>query len=105
MITNKLCFVISVISQMSDINVRVAEMIYDTFNPFIRSHFSDRSGIENVKSVEMLQDSLIKALRTLVSKSAPGDVSRFTKLLLKLPDLRTLNNMHSEKLLSFRIDA
>lgn len=53
----------------------------------------------------MLQDSLIKALRTLVSKSAPGDVSRFTKLLLKLPDLRTLNNMHSEKLLSFRIDA
>ncbi|KAM9457805.1 nuclear receptor subfamily 1 group D member 1 [Clarias gariepinus] len=66
---------------------------------------TDRSGIENVKSVEMLQDSLIKALRTLVSKSAPGDVSRFTKLLLKLPDLRTLNNMHSEKLLSFRIDA
>lgn len=53
----------------------------------------------------MLQDSLIKALRTLVSKSAPGDVSRFTKLLLKLPDLRTLNNMHSEKLLSFRIDV
>ncbi|KAF7698021.1 nuclear receptor subfamily 1 group D member 1 [Silurus meridionalis] len=66
---------------------------------------TDRSGIENVKSVEMLQDGLIKALRTLVSKSAPGDVSRFTKLLLKLPDLRTLNNMHSEKLLSFRIDA
>lgn len=66
---------------------------------------TDRSGIENVKSVEMLQDSLIRALRALVSKSVPGDVSRFTKLLLKLPDLRTLNNMHSEKLLSFRIDA
>ncbi|GAA6093599.1 nuclear receptor subfamily 1 group D member 1 isoform X2 [Tachysurus ichikawai] len=66
---------------------------------------TDRSGIKNVKSVEMLQDSLIKALRTLVSKNAPGDVSRFTKLLLKLPDLRTLNSMHSEKLLSFRIDA
>lgn len=72
---------------------------------FFLSHCSDRSGLENVKSVEMLQDSLIKALRTLVSKNAPGDVSRFTKLLLKLPDLRTLNNMHSEKLLSFRIDA
>lgn len=53
----------------------------------------------------MLQESLIRALRTLVSKSAPCDASRFTKLLLKLPDLRTLNNMHSEKLLSFRIDA
>lgn len=67
--------------------------------------YPDRSGIENVNSVEMLQESLIRALRALVSKSAPGDASRFTKLLLKLPDLRTLNNMHSEKLLSFRIDA
>uniref|UniRef100_A0A671SWZ8 Nuclear receptor subfamily 1 group D member 1 n=1 Tax=Sinocyclocheilus anshuiensis TaxID=1608454 RepID=A0A671SWZ8_9TELE len=66
---------------------------------------ADRFGIENMNSVEMLQESLIRALRTLVSKNAPNDASRFTKLLLKLPDLRTLNNMHSEKLLSFRIDA
>lgn len=64
-------------------------------------------------SVEQLQENLIRALRSLVSKSsvAPDnnshnlDSPRFTKLLLKLPDLRTLNNMHSEKLLSFRIDA
>ncbi|MFT7797666.1 nuclear receptor subfamily 1 group D member 1 [Arapaima gigas] len=66
---------------------------------------ADRSGIENVNSVELLQENLIRALRTLVNKNAPSDSSRFTKLLLKLPDLRTLNNMHSEKLLSFRIDA
>ncbi|XP_062874549.1 nuclear receptor subfamily 1 group D member 1 [Trichomycterus rosablanca] len=65
---------------------------------------TDRSGIENVRSVEILQDSLLRALRALVSQSTPEDASRFTKLLLKLPDLRTLNNMHSEKLLSFRID-
>lgn len=56
-----------------------------------------------MNAVEMLQESLIRALRSLVS--VPGDPSRFTKLLLKLPDLRTLNNMHSEKLLSFRVDA
>lgn len=74
---------------------------------------ADRSGIESVLSVEQLQENLIRALRSLVNKStvAPGnnhhnmDSPRFTKLLLKLPDLRTLNNMHSEKLLSFRIDA
>ncbi|KAA0705948.1 Nuclear receptor subfamily 1 group D member 1 [Triplophysa tibetana] len=65
---------------------------------------ADRSGIENLNSLEILQESLIRALRTLVSKGGPADPSRFTKLLLKLPDLRTLNNMHSEKLLSFRID-
>lgn len=74
---------------------------------------SDRSGIENVVSVEQLQENLIRALRSLVAKSSVSpnnnhpnmDSPRFTKLLLKLPDLRTLNNMHSEKLLSFRIDA
>lgn len=71
--------------------------------------FSDRSGIENVASVEQLQENLIRALRGLINKSAVapdnGDSPRFTKLLLRLPDLRTLNNMHSEKLLAFRIDA
>ncbi|KAM6966197.1 nuclear receptor subfamily 1 group D member 1 [Tautogolabrus adspersus] len=74
---------------------------------------ADRSGIENVVSVEQLQENLIRALRSLICKSTEPngqnhhnvDSPRFTKLLLKLPNLRTLNNMHSEKLLSFRIDA
>ncbi|CAL8306417.1 unnamed protein product [Merluccius merluccius] len=69
---------------------------------------ADRSGIENVPSVEQLQENLIRALRSLVSKLPDhhhGDSPRFTKLLLKLSDLRTLNNLHSEKLLSFRIDG
>ncbi|XP_070583441.1 nuclear receptor subfamily 1 group D member 1 isoform X3 [Erythrolamprus reginae] len=65
---------------------------------------ADRSGIENPASVEQLQETLIRALRALIFKNHPQETSRFTKLLLKLPDLRTLN-MHSEKLLSFRIDA
>ncbi|XP_017296887.1 nuclear receptor subfamily 1 group D member 1 isoform X2 [Kryptolebias marmoratus] len=73
---------------------------------------ADRSGIQNVASVEQLQENLIRALRRLINKSAAAaanshhdvDSPRFTKLLLRLPDLRTLNNMHSEKLLSFRID-
>ncbi|CAL8264923.1 unnamed protein product [Gadus morhua 'NCC'] len=69
---------------------------------------ADRSGIENFTTVEQLQESLIQALRLLVSKSPNhhhGDSPRFTRVLLKLSDLRTLNNMHSEKLLSFRIDG
>ncbi|XP_072927534.1 nuclear receptor subfamily 1 group D member 1 isoform X1 [Hemitrygon akajei] len=65
---------------------------------------ADRSGIENVDSVEQLQETLIRVLRALIMKNQPSEASRFTKLLLKLPDLRTLNNMHSEKLLAFRID-
>lgn len=63
----------------------------------------DRSGIENVNSVEALQETLIRALRTLIMKNHPNEASIFTKLLLKLPDLRSLNNMHSEELLAFKV--
>ncbi|XP_053322622.1 nuclear receptor subfamily 1 group D member 2 [Spea bombifrons] len=64
---------------------------------------ADRSGIENVNSVEALQETLIRALRTLIMKNHHNEASTFTKLLLKLADLRSLNNMHSEELLSFKI--
>eukprot|EP00062_Callorhinchus_milii_P010701 gi/632955878/ref/XP_007893681.1/ PREDICTED: nuclear receptor subfamily 1 group D member 2 [Callorhinchus milii] len=64
---------------------------------------ADRSSIENVNSVEQLQEILIRALRTLIMKNHPNESSIFTKLLLKLPDLRSLNNMHSEELLAFKI--
>nr|XP_025035265.1 LOW QUALITY PROTEIN: nuclear receptor subfamily 1 group D member 2-like [Pelodiscus sinensis] len=65
---------------------------------------ADRSGISDVDAVEILQETLIRALRTLVTKKHPDDSTLFPKLLLRLPDLRTLNNQHSEKLLAFRID-
>uniref|UniRef100_A0A8C5PTQ3 Nuclear receptor subfamily 1 group D member 2 n=1 Tax=Leptobrachium leishanense TaxID=445787 RepID=A0A8C5PTQ3_9ANUR len=64
---------------------------------------ADRSGIENVNSVEALQETLIRALRTLIMKNHHNEASTFTKLLLKLADLRSLNNMHSEELLAFKI--
>uniref|UniRef100_A0A1A8NFD7 Nuclear receptor subfamily 1, group D, member 2a n=1 Tax=Nothobranchius rachovii TaxID=451742 RepID=A0A1A8NFD7_9TELE len=65
---------------------------------------ADHSGIQNLNSVEALQDKLIWALRNLVMQNH-GDESAttFTKLLLKLPELRSLNNMHSEELLSFKV--
>ncbi|KAM6958675.1 nuclear receptor subfamily 1 group D member 2b [Aplochiton taeniatus] len=64
---------------------------------------ADRSGIENVNSVEALQETLIRALRGLIAKNHPNESAIFTKLLLKLPDLRSLNNMHSEQLLGFKV--
>ncbi|XP_069567590.1 nuclear receptor subfamily 1 group D member 2b [Brachyistius frenatus] len=66
---------------------------------------ADRSGIENVNSVEALQETLIRALRSLITKSHPNESAIFTKLLLKLPDLRSLNNMHSEQLLAFKVHS
>ncbi|XP_062342899.1 nuclear receptor subfamily 1 group D member 2b isoform X1 [Osmerus eperlanus] len=64
---------------------------------------ADRSGIENANSVEALQETLIRALRSLITKNHPNESAIFTKLLLKLPDLRSLNNMHSEQLLAFKV--
>ncbi|XP_076158317.1 nuclear receptor subfamily 1 group D member 2b isoform X1 [Alosa pseudoharengus] len=64
---------------------------------------ADRSGIENVNSVEALQETLIRALRSLITKNHPNEATIFTKLLLKLPDLRSLNNVHSEQLLAFKV--
>ncbi|KAK7886216.1 hypothetical protein WMY93_025837 [Mugilogobius chulae] len=65
---------------------------------------ADRSGIQDLNSVEALQDKLIRALRNLVMQNHGADASTtFTKLLLKLPELRSLNNMHSEELLSFKV--
>uniref|UniRef100_A0A8C6TJB6 Nuclear receptor subfamily 1, group D, member 2b n=2 Tax=Neogobius melanostomus TaxID=47308 RepID=A0A8C6TJB6_9GOBI len=66
---------------------------------------ADRSGIENVNSVEALQETLIRALRGLIIKNHPNEAAIFTKLLLKLPDLRSLNNMHSEQLLAFKVHS
>ncbi|GLD64339.1 nuclear receptor subfamily 1 group D member 1-like protein [Lates japonicus] len=65
---------------------------------------ADRSGIVEVGAVELLQENLIKALRSLITSRRPDDSTLFPKLLLRLPDLRTLNNQHSDKLLAFRID-
>ncbi|XP_032368240.1 nuclear receptor subfamily 1 group D member 1 [Etheostoma spectabile] len=65
---------------------------------------ADCSGIVEVGAVEQLQENLIKALRSLITSRRPDDSTLFPKLLLRLPDLRTLNNHHSDKLLAFRID-
>ncbi|XP_062866469.1 nuclear receptor subfamily 1 group D member 2b [Trichomycterus rosablanca] len=64
---------------------------------------ADRSGLENSKSVEALQESLIHALRSHITQNHPAESGIFTKLLLKLPELRSLNNMHSEQLLAFKV--
>ncbi len=79
-------------------------MFFKLLNGFPSLCGSDRSGIQDLNSVEALQDKLIRALRNLVMQNH-GDESAttFTKLLLKLPELRSLNNMHSEELLSFKV--
>ncbi|XP_064778363.1 nuclear receptor subfamily 1 group D member 2-like [Oncorhynchus masou masou] len=66
---------------------------------------ADRSGIADMGAVEQLQEGLIRAMRSLIHRRRPEESAAiFPKLLLRLPDLHTLNNLHSDKLLAFRID-
>ncbi|MEQ2206218.1 hypothetical protein XENOCAPTIV_025841, partial [Xenoophorus captivus] len=50
-------------------------------------------------------ETLIRALRSLITRNHANESAIFTKLLLKLPDLRSLNNMHSEQLLAFKVHS
>lgn len=79
--------------------------IFNTCSLPLPFHFfpADRSGVEDINSVEVLQDNLIRALRGLIMKNHANEAAVFTKLLLKLPDLRSLNNLHSEALLAFKV--
>ncbi|TSU50035.1 Nuclear hormone receptor E75 [Bagarius yarrelli] len=65
---------------------------------------ADRAGVSNMATVEKLQDDLIDGLRTLITSRRLDDSEIFHKLLLCLPDLRTLDSLHSEKLSAFHID-
>ncbi|XP_035618654.2 nuclear receptor subfamily 1 group D member 1-like [Oncorhynchus keta] len=66
---------------------------------------ADGSGIADMGAVEQLQEELIRAMRSLIHRRRPEESADiFSKLLLRLPDLHTLNNLHSDKLLAFRID-
>lgn len=97
----KPCF--EFINEIDEQELYLMLIIYPLLPVSIPYSSLDRSGIENVNSVEALQETLIRALRTLIMKNHPNEASIFTKLLLKLPDLRSLNNMHSEELLAFKV--
>ncbi|XP_019946432.1 nuclear receptor subfamily 1 group D member 2b [Paralichthys olivaceus] len=88
--------------KLTNLGLSEEEMSLFTAVVLVSAH---RSGIENVNSVEALQETLIRALRSLITRNHPNESAIFTKLLLKLPDLRSLNNMHSEQLLAFKVHS
>ncbi|XP_064646032.1 uncharacterized protein LOC135499282 [Lineus longissimus] len=60
---------------------------------------SDRPGLRNPEHVERIQAKLTHGLQNMMLQNHPEDPTMFGKLLMKIPDLRTLNTLHSEKLL------
>ncbi|XP_014672587.1 PREDICTED: nuclear hormone receptor E75-like [Priapulus caudatus] len=63
----------------------------------------DRPGIRNTELVEKLQDKVIQGLQATMKHNHPDGPSLFARLIMKVPDLRTLNTLHSEKLLALKM--
>lgn len=64
---------------------------------------ADRPGLRGVNQVETVQRTIALALEHMVHTTHPNDRGLFKQLLQKIPDLRTLNTLHSEKLLGMPV--
>ena len=63
----------------------------------------DRPGLRNTELIERMQGKLKAAMQFVVSQNHPGHANICHELMKKIPDLRTLNTLHSEKLLAFKM--
>lgn len=63
----------------------------------------DRPGLRNAELVERVQRRLVNCLQAVVSKHHPESPNLQRELLNKVPDLRTLNTLHSEKLIKYKM--
>lgn len=64
---------------------------------------SDRPGLRNTELIEKMQHKLKASLQMVVSQNHHGQPHILDELMKKIPDLRTLNTLHSEKLLAFKM--
>ena len=65
---------------------------------------SDRPGLRNIDLVQKINRKLDDVLQKAVSSSHPENPNLFNELKKKIPDLRTLNTLHSEKLLAYKME-
>lgn len=64
---------------------------------------ADRPGLRNTDLIERMHTKLRNSLQAVVTQNHPGQADICSELMKKIPDLRTLNTLHSEKLLAFKM--
>ncbi|CAH0554389.1 unnamed protein product [Brassicogethes aeneus] len=64
---------------------------------------ADRPGLRNTELIEKMHNKLKSSLQIVVGQNHPGQAQILDELMKKVPDLRTLNTLHSEKLLAFKM--
>ncbi|XP_014276626.1 ecdysone-inducible protein E75 isoform X3 [Halyomorpha halys] len=63
----------------------------------------DRPGLRNTELIEKMQNKLKSGLHMMMAQNHPSQPGLAQELMRKIPDLRTLNTLHSEKLLAFKM--
>ena len=71
----------------------------------MHNYSTDRPGLRNIEQVEKVQNRITQSLQAMMASNHSEDPALFAKLLMKIPDLRTLNTLHSEKLLGMCIQC
>ncbi|XP_077999916.1 oxysterols receptor LXR-alpha-like isoform X2 [Glandiceps talaboti] len=64
---------------------------------------ADRAQVTDGKAVEAIQEKYLDMLRTRLKMKKPKDTLVLPKVLMKLTELRTLNNSHSEMLFALKL--
>ncbi|GFR21903.1 nuclear hormone receptor E75 [Trichonephila clavata] len=65
---------------------------------------ADRPGLRNTDLVMKVQKKMMDILQKAVTAKHPENPNIFNDLMKKIPDLRTLNTLHSEKLLAYKME-
>lgn len=64
---------------------------------------ADRPGLRNTDLIERMHNKLKSTLQMVISQNHSNQPGLVHELIKKIPDLRTLNTLHSEKLLAFKM--
>nr|CAG4638328.1 EOG090X036X [Cyclestheria hislopi] len=64
---------------------------------------ADRPGLRNKELVERMESKLRSVLENVLNQGHPQKPGLYAELIRKIPDLRTLNALHSEKFLAFKM--
>nr|XP_002120859.1 oxysterols receptor LXR-beta isoform X1 [Ciona intestinalis] len=69
----------------------------------INTFSADRPNIKDMHKVEAVQNSYVELLRVYLKIHHPSDPLMFPRTLMKLVELRTLNNYHSEQIFALKV--
>ncbi|XP_071822823.1 retinoic acid receptor alpha-like isoform X2 [Apostichopus japonicus] len=64
----------------------------------------DRTGLENPKKVEKMQEPYLEGLRLYVHKRRPKESNAFAKILMKITDVRHISVMSAERVMKLKVD-